>query len=182
MAIDDLRIDAINFQDGFEAPDPDDGLDRRRLAAQRQPPAQQNLAASPCRRPTPAWKFPAAYDRTGRHDCRSAAGRGGRPYRHLANCARSRDSQTDYSLAVNLLDADGEAIVIDRDCKVTTTTGLNFRDAPNGSKIGLIPQGTAVWALDSSEGWFNVEYDGLSGWIHGGYVTTEAVASKSGGA
>ena len=56
-------------------------------------------------------------------------------------------------------------------CTVTTTHALNFRDAPNGDKIGLLPQGTAATALSLSEGWFKVAHDGKVGWISGDYVT-----------
>ena len=80
---------------------------------------------------------------------------------------------TEYELEAYLVDAEGGFMTVTRECKLTTTAGLNFRDAPDGNKIGLLPQGTAVWALDSSGDWYNVEYDGLNGWIHGGYVTQE---------
>ena len=170
MAIDDLRIDAVGFQDGFEAPD--DGW------------IAEGWLRSDNRLPQRAWLQVVQETESGLELSRSLMTGPGEMNVDLLPGVEDAliiispivpltGFPTDYSLAVNLLDADGEAIVVDRDCKVTTTTGLNFRDAPNGSKIGLIPQGTAVWALDSSEGWFNVEYDGLSGWIHGGYVTTE---------
>ena len=80
---------------------------------------------------------------------------------------------TEYELGLFLVDAQGEIMVVTRDCKLTTTDALNFRDAPDGNRIGLLPRGTAVWALDSSGDWYNVAYNGLNGWIHGGYVTTE---------
>ena len=170
MAIDDLRIDAINFQDGFEAPD--DAW------------TAEGWLRSDNRLPNRTWLQVVQETDTGVEVSRSLMTGPGdmtvdlQPGVEGALIAISpivplTGFPTDYSLAVNLLDADGEAIVVDRDCKVTTTTGLNFRDAPNGSKIGLIPQGTAVWALDSSEGWFQVEYEDQRGWISGGYVTTE---------
>ena len=56
-------------------------------------------------------------------------------------------------------------------CTVTTTHALNFRDAPNGKKIGLLPHGTVAMALNRRAGWFKVAYDGERGWISGDYVT-----------
>ena len=53
---------------------------------------------------------------------------------------------------------------------MTTTHALNFRDAPNGAKIGLLPQGATVDALDLQGDWFMVFYNGAQGWIHGDYV------------
>ena len=58
-------------------------------------------------------------------------------------------------------------------CSVTTTHKLNFRDAPAGSKIGLVPQNTTAPAKARTQGWFNIEHEGATGWISAGYVTTE---------
>ena len=62
-------------------------------------------------------------------------------------------------------------------CSVTTTAGLNFRDAPNGNRIGLIPLGTTVPAIGGRDRWFNVEYDGRSGWVSGDYLRIEGVCA-----
>ena len=70
------------------------------------------------------------------------------------------------------MNAAGEIMVVTRECTVTTTDVLNFRAAPNGSKIGLIPQGTPVDALDRQGDWFMVDYGGRHGWIHADYVHT----------
>ena len=169
LAIDDLRIDAIGFHDGFEEADagwieegwmrtdnrlpqnawlqvaqdtPDDGLHVARLLLTG----------------TESWSFelhPGV-------DTALVA---------VSPAVPQTTLMTDYELVVNLLDADGNIITLSRDCAVTTTTGLNFRDAPGGSKIGLIPQGTAVDALDRRGDWLQVDYDGALGWVHGGYVT-----------
>ena len=80
---------------------------------------------------------------------------------------------TDYELEFYLLDAAGEVMVVTRECTVTTTDFLNFRDAPNGNKIGLVPQGTAVDALDRQGDWFQVVYKGAQGWVSAGYVTAQ---------
>ena len=57
-------------------------------------------------------------------------------------------------------------------CTVTTTDALNFRATPSGDKIGLVPMGAALDALDKDGDWFMVYYDGAQGWIHGDYVRT----------
>ena len=58
-------------------------------------------------------------------------------------------------------------------CTVTTTAPLNFRDGPSGNRIGLVPINTSLLALGSAPGWFNVEYEGTSGWISADYVTSQ---------
>ncbi len=56
-------------------------------------------------------------------------------------------------------------------CNVTTTHVLNFRDGPNGNRIGLVPTNTTVTVSAQESGWINVEYRGVSGWISADYVT-----------
>ena len=57
-------------------------------------------------------------------------------------------------------------------CSVTTTHDLNFRDAPDGNRIGSVPANTTLTALVQTPFWINVEVDGVSGWISAEYVTT----------
>lgn len=56
------------------------------------------------------------------------------------------------------------------DCTVTTTTGLNFRDSPNGERIGVVLINETLAVKTRSPNWFNVEYHGVSGWISADYV------------
>ncbi|MDE2749638.1 MAG: SH3 domain-containing protein [Chloroflexota bacterium] len=58
-------------------------------------------------------------------------------------------------------------------CLVTTTLNLNFRDGPNGVRIGLVPGGSTLQIKDRAPGWFKVEYRGESGWISADYVRAE---------
>ena len=58
-------------------------------------------------------------------------------------------------------------------CSVTATHNLNFRDGPNGSKVGFVPQGAKFASSARTPGWFQVEHQGLAGWISADYVTTE---------
>ena len=58
-------------------------------------------------------------------------------------------------------------------CLVTTTHGLNFRDAPNGKRIGTVPQATTLATEERTQGWFQVEHNGATGWISADYVKTD---------
>ena len=60
-------------------------------------------------------------------------------------------------------------------CSVTTTHVLNFRNGPSpaGARIGLVRQGATLDAIGRIAGWFNVEYQGVSGWISAEYVVTQ---------
>ena len=59
------------------------------------------------------------------------------------------------------------------ECTVTTTHNLNFRDGPGGNRIGLVAENSAATASARTVGWFNVEHDGIPGWISADYVVTE---------
>lgn len=61
------------------------------------------------------------------------------------------------------------------DCQVTTTHALNFRDNPNGKRIGLVPPGTTLVASARTAGWFQVEYREIAGWISADYVVAQGV-------
>lgn len=63
------------------------------------------------------------------------------------------------------------------DCRVTTTLNLNFRNGPNGVRIGLVPGGSTLQVKARESGWFNVEYQGKSGWISSDYVVSEGECS-----
>lgn len=58
-------------------------------------------------------------------------------------------------------------------CAVTTTSGLNFRDAPNGNRIGAVPVGATFSALSRTPHWFQIDNRGALGWISADYVTTQ---------
>ena len=56
-------------------------------------------------------------------------------------------------------------------CMVTTTHILNFRAAPGGAIIDLVPAFVTLTALERTAGWFKVDYHGTVGWISADYVT-----------
>ncbi len=60
-------------------------------------------------------------------------------------------------------------------CAITTTHMLNFREEPSlsGRRIGLVRPGETLTPINRSDGWFNVEYRGNSGWISADYVVTQ---------
>ena len=61
------------------------------------------------------------------------------------------------------------------DCQVTTTHALNFRDGPNGARIGLVPRGSTLEATARTQDWFHVEYREIAGWISADYVVAQGV-------
>lgn len=58
-------------------------------------------------------------------------------------------------------------------CSVTTTHALNFRAGPAGARIGSVAEGATIAATARTPGWFQVEDQGLTGWISADYVETE---------
>lgn len=60
-----------------------------------------------------------------------------------------------------------------QDCSLITTARLNFRVTPGGDEsIEIIPENTTLVTGARSGGWFNVDYQGSSGWISADYVET----------
>ena len=59
------------------------------------------------------------------------------------------------------------------DCSVTTTHDLNFRDDPNGNRIGSVPVNATLTAFARTQRWFNVDNQGIEGWISADYVVAE---------
>ena len=60
-------------------------------------------------------------------------------------------------------------------CVVTTTQDLNLRDRPKGNRFGIVPRNTIVVAIARTAEWFNVEYQGTTGWISAEHVRTRGV-------
>ena len=169
MAIDDLRIDAIRFHDGFERPDEDW--------------VAEGWLRTDNRLPQRVWLQIAQETPDGLRLSRHLMSASGEiivdllPDVWSAHVAISpilpRNAlPTEYALTLRLFDSAGAPMAAARGCRVRTTHGLNFRAAPHGEKIGLLPQGTTVPALNRRAGWFKVAYDGALGWISGDYVST----------
>lgn len=168
LAIDDLRLDAIGFRDGFEAPD----------AAWN----AEGWLRTDNRLPNRAWlqvlqEAGAELELT--RQLMTGAGALTVPLRPGARRAHIAISpivplsayESAYQLDITLLDAAGQTISGGRDCQLRATHGLNFRETPGGLILGLLPQGTEVSALAREGDWYQVEYGGETGWIHAGYVT-----------
>ena len=62
-------------------------------------------------------------------------------------------------------------------CRATTTHGLNFRESPGGDRIGIVPENTSLPASARTQAWFQVEYNGASGWISADYVRTDGACT-----
>ena len=169
MAIDDLRIRNIGYHEDFESPDDSwvaDGWIR-----------------TDNRLPNNTWLQVVQDTRDGLHISRSLIHGNGdlmvdlQPGVSQVLVAVSpvvpyTSLKTEYELELNLVNDAGEIMFVSRECTVTTTHVLNFRATPNGNKIGLVPKGAAVDALDREGDWFKVDHAGRHGWIHADYVHT----------
>lgn len=62
-----------------------------------------------------------------------------------------------------------------------TTANLNIRSSAStsSSKIGSIPQGKQVTCLGSSNGWYKVKYNGVTGWVSGQYLSNTKSQSNT---
>ncbi len=70
--------------------------------------------------------------------------------------------------------------------KLRTTANLNLRTGPStGYRVRLvIPKGATVTTINRtapSGGWYNVKYNGVEGWSHGGYLTLVSSGGTSSG-
>ena len=167
MAIDDLRIDAIDFRDSFETHD--------------ESWVAEGWVRTDNRLPNNTW-LQAVQDTGNSLDVSRAlvTGSGELSVDILPGVSQVlvavspvvpyTSLPTDYELELSLINAAGEIMAVSRECTVTTTHALNFRATPNGNKIGLVPEGAALDALDKQGDWFKVEHIGRQGWIHGDYV------------
>lgn len=169
MAIDDLRIQALNLHEDFETPD--DVWE------------YEGWIRSDNRLPNKTWLQVVQDTGDKLHVSRElVTGNGELAVELLPGVSQAlvavspiapvTSLPTEYELEAYLLDENGEVMVVSRECSVTTTDPLNFRATPNGSKIGLLPKGTVVDALDKDGDWFQVDYNNRLGWVHGDYVNT----------
>ncbi|MCY4538565.1 MAG: SH3 domain-containing protein [Chloroflexi bacterium] len=58
-----------------------------------------------------------------------------------------------------------------QDCMVTTRNILNFRDAPAGAVMGMLPYNVTLTVIERRAGWYKVDYHGKGGWLSADYVT-----------
>ena len=56
-------------------------------------------------------------------------------------------------------------------CMVTTTHILNLRAGPDGDVIGTVMYNATLTALSRTDAWFEVDANGVTGWISADYVT-----------
>ena len=57
-------------------------------------------------------------------------------------------------------------------CLVKTSHFLKLRLEPNGARIGSVSKNATLEALSRTEAWFEVDANGVTGWISAEYVTT----------
>jgi len=63
------------------------------------------------------------------------------------------------------------------ECVLFTREVLNFRASPDGGAIRLIPAHSSLVASARDDGWFQVSYDGKTGWISADYVDTSGTCA-----
>lgn len=71
-----------------------------------------------------------------------------------------------------------EALVVDKDPK-----GTNLRESPSGQVVKVIPMKKGlrvVKIMGQAADWFNVEVDGVAGWMHGSVLGSCASATEDG--
>ena len=63
----------------------------------------------------------------------------------------------------------------------TVARDMNVRAAPavTGQRIGSVPKGAVVSKIGEMNGWDNVTYRGVTGWIHGGNLMTAQQAAAA---
>ena len=57
----------------------------------------------------------------------------------------------------------------------TVTDDMNFRAVPRGYVMGTVPKGVQVQVLSYVDGWNKIIYNGQTGYIYGGNLSTDAV-------
>ena len=92
---------------------------------------------------------------------------------HGGNISSQSAAQTAAPAAGNAAGISGQTVKV--------LYGMNFRANPgmDGRIIGGIPAGTKVQYLGSSNGWDQVVYNGVTGWIATGRTTTEGTSSPA---
>ena len=60
-----------------------------------------------------------------------------------------------------------------QNCMVTLQYALNFRDAPAGNIMDVLPAFARLTALERNAGWFKVDYHGRRGWVSADFVTPD---------
>lgn len=68
----------------------------------------------------------------------------------------------------------------DKRYAVVTASALNVRSGPStkNHKIGMVVKGNRLTVLEQVGEWYKIEYNGLIGYVHGGYIKLEATSSQ----
>ena len=65
--------------------------------------------------------------------------------------------------------ANNQVVAFD-DCQVRTLEYINFRESPGGNRILVLSPQVTLTANDKQGDWFQVDFYGQKGWLHGDYV------------
>nr|WP_276576551.1 SH3 domain-containing protein [Caldicoprobacter algeriensis] len=68
----------------------------------------------------------------------------------------------------------------ERKYAVVTASALNVRSGPStrNHKIGMVVKGNKLTVLEKAGEWYKIEYNGLTGYIHGDYIKLESASAQ----
>lgn len=68
----------------------------------------------------------------------------------------------------------------DKKYAVVTASALNVRSGPStkNHKIGVVVKGTKLTVLEKVGEWYKIEYNGITGYVHGGYIKLESSSAQ----
>lgn len=66
--------------------------------------------------------------------------------------------------------------------RVSASSSLNVRSAANTGApiVGRLSNGTKISILGSSNGWYQISYNGTTGWVSGQYITVSSAPTQTG--
>ncbi len=102
----------------------------------------------------------------------------------LAGCGPTMSGDDgDPDSTTNTVDVSAASAVVGGTATVTATNGLNLRSGPSTSDsiLDVLPHGADVKVLAASDGWFQVSYNGETGWCSGTYLSADSGGAGSGG-
>jgi SpoIID/LytB domain protein len=68
----------------------------------------------------------------------------------------------------------------ERKYAVVTASALNVRSGPStrNHKIGMVVKGNKLTVLEKAGEWYKIEYNGLTGYVHGDYIKLESASAQ----
>ncbi len=68
----------------------------------------------------------------------------------------------------------------DKKYAIVTASALNVRSGPStkNHKIGMVVKGNRLTVLEKVGEWYKIEYNGITGYVHGGYIKLESTSAQ----